>query len=1123
VTAIDQPVRDRAIHEVTRSFAMSAGAGSGKTSVLSDRVVQLLLSGVDPGRVAAITFTEKAAGELQERVRDALEAAAASDPSEALSTALRRLPELQLSTIHAFCQRLLTLEALEAGWAPGTEVMGAALQSDGVAKAYRSWLQGFRSRQPAAARLVGALVNPATLRSAAAELVRFRDLTPVTTPLSLDARVAFGQLLEVHQGVIDAAAGCKAPDTDKLLAGNAGLLRALEQAVQLPPGDTVVRTLLTVPDGKRSGGRKGDWVAGGKQTFLEALDALGDWRTSQLERLHGTLVRDLHTHFLPEVERAKSASAVADFDDLLFRAGSLLEHDEVRRRLARRFDALLVDEVQDTDPIQARVAALLTRDPEATGAWNAHGPQPGRLFAVGDPRQSIYRFRRADVATFDALSALVQTDGEALSLSQNFRSVPGLVDWVNRCFASLPGYVPQRAYRQPAALPPVVRLSADDELQAVARYLHHLRRVGQVVDRTTGERREVRWGDVMVLLPAWTKADALCSGLARAGIPALVEGGGGFFERDEVTLCVAALHALEEPGDERRTVRVLRGLFGIDFEQLATHRAAGGSWRYTVPEPPPGPVADAFTVLSELGRMRGRRPWVDLLDDLLDRTAAPAVWAAMPDGDARLANLDKLRALLRQAESTSTSSGQVLRRLDELDTQTDLSRNDLDSDAVRITSYFKAKGLEAPVVVLCYADRGSPGASAAVDRERGEVALRITPLSPPDWDRRKADDKADDEAERARWMYVAATRARDQLVIVQGPKSKLLTEHLGAALAEAEAVDVSALPEVPLTDETFRGVDEQVDAWLATPAPPVDGSPEESDDWVRGRSRALRRSKAACTSWRSVHELAARERVARAASPVGVVGGRVVHEVMEQLDLALPAAHHLEELPARVAGAAVAAGLSEEVEEACVDILRGLVTHPVMERARQAPERWVEVPFALHDQGRVVSGRIDLAFPTDASRRRWVVVDWKSDLPARGTAAWRNYERQLGWYAKALLQTVSPCEEVETVLVGPHPSLGDGPSAAERVAQVLPELAPALAALLDEGVEVPRVGADVGEPIVALAELAFDAAKVALCIDPPDDDVADLRSQGWTVVVSDGRGVSWAERAMQQVRKALPR
>lgn len=1024
MTVHDEGARQRAVGELGTSVALSAGAGSGKTTVLARRVAALLAAGVAPRRIAAITFTEKAAGELAQRVRDTLDAAARARPE--LAPIVDELPEMVVSTIHSFCLGLLRAEALEAGWAPATALQPQVFEAPEVETAFRGWLAGFRERHPLPALLVRDGVKDVTLRGALVRALSVRDLRPAELAPPLDPARAHRELVAARDEVEDAARACRAPATDKLLEHNEPVRRLLAHAAAASPADGIALVLGTEIKPHRGGGRQQEWEEGGKERFVAALDGFTACVGRARAGVHAVLVRDVWEHFFPAVRAAKRAGAVADHDDQLHLAAELLRDPAVRARLSRRYERLLIDEVQDTDPIQAEIAALLTRPPAANGEWDAASPEPGRLFAVGDPRQSIYRFRRADVALWDALRELIVADGVALDLTANFRSVPGIVAWVNTTFAELPGYVPQQAVRPPGPLDPVVRLvsTPERELEDVARYLRALHG-REVVDRDSGEARPLRWSDVMVLLPGWTRAERVQQTLARAGIPCVVEGGGAFFRREEVQLGLALLRSLDDPADELATALVLRGWFGVDWETLARHRAAGGSWRYVAPEQPPGPVADAFALLLSLARERGRGSWVELLDAALVETRAAAVWAARADGEARLANLDKLRALIRKAEATVHAPGQVVAELvamSEGRDEDDLSRVDDDHHAVRITSYFKAKGLEAPVVVLAAAQRGRAGVDLAVDRAARTVAWKVGDFVPPGWDARWAEERAADDAERARWMYVAATRARDQLVFVERADANLL-EHLAAGREGAETVEGASLPDIDWRDETFPGHDVAVDGWLREE--PAAREPDPVEAWRDERRAAVAAAKAASTRWRSVSEIAHTETVSGPPSPVGVVGGTVVHEVMEALDLSWPVEALLPLVPALVEASAAANGLAEAKVPLCAAIVEGMLRDPVLTRARAAPERWVEVPFAYRDGEQVISGRIDLCFPTDPSRRRWVVVDWKSDLPAKGTPARANYERQLALYAQALLRTVSPCEEVEAVLVGPHPELDE--------------------------------------------------------------------------------------------------
>lgn len=1135
--------RERAISALDVSITLSAGAGTGKTTVLVRRLVGLLRLGTPPHRLAAITFTERAAGEILARTRDELEVAARSEP--ALRPALAAFGQLRVGTIHSFCRELLEAEALAAGWAPRVDLDTLPTEVSAADVAFYRWRRDFERREPPLGRLLRVL--GAQTRRAAAAVATFRDLEVVVGADGFDPVAALRGLQGVVDGLDSAAAGCHAPDVDKLLANNRGLREALAEAVGVPgPWDAVTRVLASDPKVGRSGGRKQDWGPGGKEGFLEALDRYEAWRSDVLVQIHGVVVGDLRARYLPELRAEKARAGVAEFDDLLFRALELLEQDAARGRLAARFDAVLVDEVQDTDPIQARVAALLTRDPAVRGPWTAAPPRPGALFAVGDPKQSIYRFRRADVRTWSELEDLVARAGERRVLSRNFRSVPGLVGWVNHTFAGLPGYEPLVATRAAAELDPVVLVVAEDgePVGAMIRHLLDLHAGGaRVVDPATKVLRPLRWRDVMVLLPSWTHAEEVRDDLDRAGIPALVEGGGAFFLRDEIRLAVAALRAIDEPADAEATVFVLRGLFGFSHAELAAHAAAGGSWRPTVTAQPPGAVTDALAVLRELHGQRSRRSQVALLDAVLEHTRAPVVWSLRGDGLSRLANLDKLRAILRELEPTARTAGEVVERLRALAAdgqEEDLSRSDVDADTVRVTSYFKAKGLEAPVVALVRASRNVPGQDAVVDRATGRLAVSLgAGLLPPDWDGLRGRDRAEDEAERARWMYVASTRARDQLVVVREPSAKDgLLVHLASGLPGRDATETHegavdlgggvvvrvrharALPPPPDRQGAFAGLDDAVDAALAAPAAATD---EAASRRAKVRD-AVRAAAARSRRWRSVHELAARSRVTGGDGGLGAAGGTVVHEVMQRLDLSRPREELLALLPALVPAVAGARRLEPGLAGRCQEVVERLLADPAADLARVAPERWQEVPFSFVDRGRAVSGTIDLCFPLDASRERWMVVDWKSSLPPRGSPLRDDYDRQLRWYAKALLATVGAVE-VETRLVGPHPELGATSAEEQALAVVRELLAPGLRGLLDRGVPVPVVGLEVGAPVVAELELAWPARQLGLGLDLADPEVAALRALGWTVHVVATGSLGWPAAAVAALAVAwgLPR
>lgn len=1211
---VDHDVRRRATHEHRRSMALSAGAGSGKTAVLTTRLVEILATGTPPRRVAAITFTEKAAGELQRRTREALEKRLREDREhQNVRAALARFDELTLSTIHAFCRDLLASEPLVSRWAPGTEI--AKRGEPGLRAALHAWRKRRRAEDPRLAGLLDDLLQDYQLASSVSELLLRRDLVPETRPGGFswsDLRAS----LEAYVAKLDELLEAAPPKGLPLATKNHVFSNALRFALT----DDVHVTRLLAAKGnalgrsKQGGPRDDPWTV----SLKEHLDDFEAWQAEARSGLHALVVSTLSAEVLPAVLEGRRADAAASFDDLLFRAAELLADDEARARIADRFDALLIDEVQDTDPIQAEVAALLARPPRTQGDWLEHPPRPGHLFAVGDPKQSIYRFRRADVTVWNDLRELVRKvgdvgAGEVCELRQNFRSAPSLVRWVGVAFADMPEFTGQEPWRAEdvPGLDPVVlietaatqatgvdesrsartdRTRADEadagdatgvgadesdandaepaEVEALLSHLFDLRdRGARVVDAETGVLRPMRWGDVMVLLPRWTHAQSIAERFLAAGVEAVVEGGGAFFRCDEVKLSVLALRALDEPGDAEAVVHLLHGLFGLTHEELAAHRAAGGHWRYTGPEHPatvtiageskPNEVARAFTLLRELRTSRHESgSWIPLLDRLHEQTRATATWSLLVDGPARLANLDKLRALLREIEAETRSPSEALDRLRELEregAEDELSRLDVDSDAVRVTTTFKAKGLEAPIVAILDAERRPQTPTAVVDRARRSFHLAIGSkeagrLEPPEFEEAVAREKEELDRERCRWMYVAATRARDQLVIVRRPgvrpDSDLLAyfapnalptagevEHDAVFVAsdEEHSVDVRVrhalrLPPAPRALEAFPGgalavsaagqsdsgvgassaVDEGgLDARLRelVDAPVGKGDPE-GVAWRDARRAAVAAARRASARWKSVGEVVRRRRLTGSdglGTGVGKVGGQVIHAVLEALDLSRPADEREAEALALLPVEADEAGLGPVEREACADLLRRILAHPVLERARTAVEVWRETPFAIRDRGRVVAGTIDLCFPTDASRERWVVVDWKSDAPPEGSALRASYEAQVAFYAKALLATVAPCQHVETFLVGPYRELAIDPRE-EALELVMPAFRPLLERLLDAGAPLPRVGVEVGEPVLAELELAWDEARVAFVTSAPSTVIDEPELRGWQLV-----------------------
>ena len=524
-----------------------------------------------------------------------------------------------------------------------------------------------------------------------------------------------------------------------------------------------------------------------------------------------------------------------DFLDLLLRARDLVRDDAiVRAHFQRRFRRIFVDEFQDTDPLQAELLLLLAADSPAEARWRHVRPVPGKLFIVGDPKQSIYRFRRADVGIYrDVCGLLAAAGARPVRLTTSFRSVPNIQRAVNAAFRPLMDgdplalqaeYVPLEPAREDAPpQPSVVALpvpepygpryvsakrieeSLPDAVGAFVEWL--VRRSGWTVTERRDPRRRVpvEARHVCILFRRFVSygediTRAYVEALEARGVHHLLVGGRAFHDREEIETLRAALMAIEWPDDQLSVFATLRGaLFALgDEELLEYHHHAKGFHPFRAPgglPPHLGPVAEALALLRELHVQRNRRPVADTIATLLDRTRAHVGFVLRPAGEQALANVLHVAELARQYEldggmsfrgfvdalQTAASGGQAAEApiLEE------------GSDGVRLMTVHKAKGLEFPVVILAdITARLTPWeAGRHVDAGRGLCAVRIGGWSPIDLVRQQALELLREQKEGERVAYVAATRARDLLVVPavgDAPYDGGWTSPLDAAIYPAE-------------------------------------------------------------------------------------------------------------------------------------------------------------------------------------------------------------------------------------------------------------------------------------------------------------------------------------------------
>jgi len=1037
----DEAARQRARDDHATSLVLVAGAGTGKTTLLIDRIESLVRSGRSSLlEIAAVTFTENAAATMKLRLRERLERTRATEVlSEVERTraaaAIEVLERAQVSTLHALCTTMLQERPLECGVAPGFRIADESETDAIFAASWDEWLAerlGAGDADLAEAIRADIPLESAfefgekrSLRGLARSLLEQRDLDPIVSEAAPDPAAWRREIEERCVRGLALASEVKAADTlaPKLLslAEFAAGARGLE-------GDDLARYLARIPKIAGRTGQKPKWPS--EESLEEArriafwtTEVSAAWTAALGSRLHARLVRSL-LGVIHLYEAKKRVLGVLDFLDLLLEArNALRDSAAVRNYFAGRFRYLIIDEFQDTDPLQVEIAQLLSQG------------VPGALVVVGDAKQSIYRFRRAEVSLLRRLTeeASDRPGHAVLHLTQNFRSRAAILRFVNRAFAALiqastesdqPAYEailpPENLTDEPSVLqlrfdaPPFAEARNDllsSEASALAAFATRAADGGFLVrDPSDGRSRRSRAGDIMVLAPRLTQIRPLEEALEGAGVRFTVEGGKSFFGRQEVHEVLAVLRAIDDRSDRVSLVGALRSsFFGVRDSDIVAHVLSGGRLLLTEEVSKDGaspPLMQALTCLQGLHRDRLRLSVPALVERLYDLTGVLTALSATRRGESQVANLEKVVTLARQASALGALTLRGFTRLLE-ERATGLSEEpDLpttrpgDPGTVRILSIHKAKGLEAPIVAL-YDQTANVQTRADVISLWGEGKVAVGFVEgcrPPGWNGLQERDRARAWAEGRRLLYVACTRARDLLVIPRPPSDaragtfwRDLWPFLDASPpSDVVTIEASSLPATPHAEEHLD-------------MPRVAGA--EGGDAVAARWSATRRDIIARASERPFVPISATRFAARTAPPPVPVAsargrdfGGLVHQVLEWIPLDGP-----EQAPAIAAALAPPFGLdAAAARHAGEQVARALGT-PVMERARRATRVWRELPLWFPEGSELVEGIVDLVFEESG---RLVVVDYKTDGIDDGQAIPQaaHHAPQLQLYGRGLTQ-----------------------------------------------------------------------------------------------------------------------
>ena len=857
-----QENRELIAEALDRTLIVEAAAGTGKTTELVGRIVALIEHRrATIGQIVAVTFSEKAAGELKLRLREELERARsrrADDPEAGrlLDAAVHDFEEAHISTIHTFCADLLRERPVEAHVDPAFTVLTDTQADRLFDEVFTAWLQDQLAKPQEGVRR--SLRRPVKwrfdddnddgpierLRTAARGLREWRDHDAPWRRPAYDRQSMIRALAVQLKAFADLVSKPIKRD-DKFAASTAA---ARVASLDLERQKRMVGDM--VPDGVWDGweaaliglaenrdfahprkGTGGAFAIGvTREDAIAAhgalLQALRDFRDLADADLAALLHEEMRACLARYEERKHEAGAL-DFLDLLIKARNLVcDNADVCREFRERFRVILVDEFQDTDPLQAELLLCLAGKGDGT-------LRPGALFIVGDPKQSIYRFRRADVGAYRRIADRLGADGaSAVTLQTSFRSVPEIQHFVNAAFQdemngdleSLQAeYVPLLPHRgdvpeQPAIValpiaypygksvygPPQVTQTALNEAQPTAigafvAWLLSPECTWTVAEGAT--RRKIVASDVCLLFRRFLHFGKditrdYVDSLEARGIPHLLVGGKTFHEREEVDAVRTALTAIEWPEDELSVYATLHGpLFAIGEEELLEyHSIARGFHPYRVPDGLPDrlqPAAKALLALRELHAARNHRPVADTIGRLIAMTRAHACFILWRGGEQVLANVLHISDLARRYEAEGGLSFRgFVDMLHDASSRADSPEAPIleeGSDGVRLMTVHKAKGLEFPVVILAdiACKLSLEDASRYLDPAKRLCAVRIGGWSPLDLQEHNDEEARRDQAEGVRLAYVAATRARDLLVVPgvgDGPYEKGWVRPLNRAL-----------------------------------------------------------------------------------------------------------------------------------------------------------------------------------------------------------------------------------------------------------------------------------------------------------------------------------------------------
>ena len=1017
----DQQARDKISEALHRNMMVLAGAGAGKTHALVQRMANAVEKGVVAvDQLSAITFTRKAAGEMRGRFFSELKSRAQSADGEDLDriqNALEKVDQCFIGTIHSFCGQLLRERPVEAGLPPDFSEVEEREEAVMRREAWDQFVQQrFLSEDPRLVKFEELGLRPEDLYGFFQRRYQFSDVPlacePVQKPdlsTAVSKLESFLQRTEAH--IPDPLPGRRdalqtALTRTRLFLSNRGIQSDADriELLQILSGNLGVTLKSWTPNQ--------DFAKHLRDTLLsefqtEILDpTLTRWR-QYIYRFAAPFVDDA----VAEYARTRREIGRLTFQDLLELAARLLRnHPEVRRHFQNRYRSLFVDEFQDTDPIQAEILLYLTGENLQETDWRKLTPRPGSLFLVGDGKQSIYRFRRADVETFDLVRNRIEnTNGDIVGLNTNFRSLGHLCDWINAAFDPL-----FTAHEKPyqAEFAPLFKYKSNDETDAVRRisidkvYRNSRSQIAEqdaerianfiaaAIEGKTefnGEAANASPGDFLILTRTSGYLSHYAQALEKCGIPFEITGGDRLGEANVLHTLTDFLETVYMPDNPLPLLAYLRGdLVGLGDDALYAFKKAGGDFNWTRDLPRGMDRELRQTFEQAYDHLKKASEWLQSLSpdtaiaSCIEKLGLLPFVRTLPRGETHAGNLIRILSLVREWSAQGMHWGQVVTELRALIDDRDYKIEQMaipsaQEDIVRLMNLHQAKGLQGKIVFLAdpydtsytrygpefHVSRTSdePFLALPITKPRGPYQREVV-AEPVDWEEAQAEETRFLQGEELRLLYVAATRAENLLVVStyeekpdHGPWSPLYPHLKNVPELAYGAPSSQPIPETPSTK---------------TPSVELERK-QRNQFW-----QAVKKQSFEITQVTDDRVDITYSDEGRSATPAGkgAAYGIVIHQIFDDaINMRLPddptpyVIHLLQE-----------AGADAEFLPHALDALQHFRNSEIWREIQTSKTVYTEVPFAIsqaeNNANEIIRGVIDLVYRLPGG---WKIVDYKTN------------------------------------------------------------------------------------------------------------------------------------------------